>query len=205
MLSFTKPHKDGDRPLKIIKKNIAHLMGYNTHTTFQIETERLQLVACDEAIFEAIFDSDERLAANLNIDLAEDGLFEFGDAPIRYAYNQILEDSSQLTWWMYLIIHKKDNKLIGTCGYKGKPNDLGEVEIGYGVADAYRNKGIATELAQALIHRAFETPTVQAVLAHTLAEENASVKVLKKCDMHFVKELIDPEDGKIWKWQLKID
>ncbi len=178
-------------------------MGDNTHTIFQINTKRLQLIACDEAIFEAIFDSDERLAAHLNIDLAEDDVFEFGDTPIRYAYNQILEDRSQLTWWMYLIIHKKDNKLIGTCGYKGKPNQVGEVEIGYGVVAAYRNQGIATELALALIHRAFEIPTVQIIIAYTLAEENASTKVLKKCNMQLVEEVIDPEDGKIWKWQLR--
>lgn len=42
---------------------------------------------------------------------------------------------------------------------------------------------------------------MKTILAHTLPEENASVKVLKKCDFKFVKELSDKDDGIIWQWK----
>ena len=42
---------------------------------------------------------------------------------------------------------------------------------------------------------------VKVILAHTLPEENFSVKVLKKWDFKFVKELYDSEDGTIWQWE----
>lgn len=171
---------------------------------FQIETQRLRLIACDESVFEAIFESDEALAKYLDIIITESA-FEFGDAPIRSAYDKIIDNPAEKTWWMYLVIHKNDKKLIGTCGYKGLPNEEGEVEIGYGIMEGYRNQGYATELSKALIDRAFDQSNVVSVLAHTLAEENASVKVLKKCQMQFVKELIDKEDGKIWKWHINKD
>jgi RimJ/RimL family protein N-acetyltransferase len=77
------------------------------------------------------------------------------------------------------------------------------VEIGYAMAPAYRGKGLATEATQGLIDFAFSNPQIQTIQAHTLAEENESVRVLRKVGMTFVKELNDPEDGDIWQWQLK--
>ncbi len=104
---------------------------------------------------------------------------------------------------MYFFIHSTDRKLVGSGGFKGKPDDAGTVEIGYAVASAYRGKGLATEAASGLIDFAFSNSQTQTVQAHTLAEENESVRVLRKVGMQFVKELYDPEDGNIWQWQLR--
>lgn len=41
------------------------------------------------------------------------------------------------------------------------------------------------------------------IKAHTLPSENPSVKVLHKCGFQFISEVIDPEDGLIWKWELR--
>jgi RimJ/RimL family protein N-acetyltransferase len=104
---------------------------------------------------------------------------------------------------MYFFVHQPDRKLIGNGGFKGKPDEAGTVEIGYAVAPAYRRKGLATEAAQGLIDFAFSHPQIRTIQAHTLAEENESVRVLRKVGMKFVKELNDLEDGDIWQWQLK--
>ena len=76
------------------------------------------------------------------------------------------------------------------------------VEIGYQIYEPYRSQGLATEAANGLINRAFDQPCVTVVRAHTLAEENASGQVLKKCGMAFVQAIDDPDDGSIWQWQL---
>jgi RimJ/RimL family protein N-acetyltransferase len=77
------------------------------------------------------------------------------------------------------------------------------VEIGYEVAESYRNKGLATEFASALIDFAFSHPQVTTVQAHTLAVENASCVVLQRCGMQKMETLEDPDDGLIWRWELK--
>jgi [ribosomal protein S5]-alanine N-acetyltransferase len=46
---------------------------------------------------------------------------------------------------------------------------------------------------------------VQAVIAHTLAEINASNRVLQKVGMKFVAAVDDLEEGKIWRWQIRRD
>ena len=66
------------------------------------------------------------------------------------------EHEANLGWWNYLIVHRRDVRLIGTCGYKGTPSFSGEVEIGYEIAESYQNQGLATEAAQALVENAFQ-------------------------------------------------
>jgi ribosomal-protein-alanine N-acetyltransferase len=75
------------------------------------------------------------------------------------------------------------------------------VEIAYGLAPAYQGRGYATEAAQELVARTFASGLVRRVIAHTLPEQNASTRVLSRCGFARVGELIDPEDGLVWRWE----
>jgi [ribosomal protein S5]-alanine N-acetyltransferase len=127
---------------------------------------------------------------------------EFGTSALQYAVDR-LNDVDEAGWWTYFPIHKQHNKLIGSGGYKGKPTDDGIVEIGYEISSEYRNRGLATEFVNALVGNAFSFQKVCAILAHTLGENNASTKVLLKCGFRKVAQYTDPEDGLLWKWELK--
>ena len=37
--------------------------------------------------------------------------------------------------------------------------------------------------------------------AHTAPTANASTRVLAKCGFDFVGEVMDPEDGRVWRWE----
>jgi [ribosomal protein S5]-alanine N-acetyltransferase len=103
-------------------------------------------------------------------------------------------------WWGYIILNGLDARVAGTCGFKGMPTPEGTVEIGYAIADRYRNQGLATEAATALVEHAFNNEAVQAVLAHTLPEENASCAVLRH--LGFEWEGPAEEDGQmVWRWR----
>ena len=91
-------------------------------------------------------------------------------------------------------------RAVGLCSYKKEPNDLGEVEIAYFTFPRREGRGIATAMVRELTHTA--SPHVASVIAHTLPVENASCKVLRRCGYAWVGEVIDPEDGLVWRWQL---
>jgi len=117
---------------------------------------------------------------------------------------QRLESSKQSDPWQFgfAVIHKIDNMLIGVCGFQGPPDANGTAEIAYGIAPSYQGKGYATELAAALIQFASDDPRVKGICAHTLAEMNASTRVLKKCGFTKTGEAIDPENNlPIWRWE----
>lgn len=165
-----------------------------------IETKSLRLIQCDIDILKAAIAGNEPLANKLGVTV-EDNWTEFGVAALQYSCNK-LSAKDESGWWTYFPIHRQDNKLIGSGGYKGKPTPEGTVEIGYEIAPAYRNRGLATEMTQGLIDHALKNGSVTSVIAHTLGQENPSTNVLRKCGFKKVAEINDPDDGLIWKWEL---
>jgi len=99
------------------------------------------------------------------------------------------------------LVHRASNSVIGKAGFKGPPGEDGVVEIAYGVAPDHQGKGYATEAAQALVAYAWRSGRVRVVRAHTLPEPNASTRVLTKCGFRNIGEVIDPEDGRVWRWE----
>ena len=165
-----------------------------------ISTLRMELRPATRELLRAVIESDEALGELLGVSVAE-GWTEFGKAPFEYMLNVLTSDENQDGWVNYFPILKSGNQLIGSGGFKGGPNEEGWVEIGYEIAPAFRNQGLATEFAMSLIDIALEHPGVTGICAHTLAEENASCAVLRKCSFEKVSELIDEEDGAIWRWE----
>lgn len=166
-----------------------------------IETKRLKIIPCTLEHLEILLTSESELAKNHDVDLADNWLI-FPES-VAYSLKMIEDDLRALVWGMHLIVHKADNKLIGCGGYKGAPDDTGMVEFGYSVAPSYENQGLATEAATGLINKAFAVLEVKMIDAHTLAEWNASTKVLQKCGLIKIAEKHDPEDGDIWQWRLR--
>jgi len=132
-----------------------------------------------------------------------DNWTEFGIGAFQYSLDRLSENTDEKDWWTYFSIHKQDNKLIGSGGYKGKPTSKGTVELGYEIAPDYRCRGLATEMTKGLIENAFKDQRVKSILAHTLGQENPSTRVLQKCGFEKIEEINDPDDGLLWKWELK--
>ena len=127
---------------------------------------------------------------------------EFGAEPMQYALDELRRQPEAEGWWAYFPILKRERLLAGTCGYKGPPDELGTVEIGYEIIPSLRRRGLATEIASGLVQHAWMDASVQIVQAHTLAEENPSVQLLRKMGFQFIQALEDTEDGPIWQWHL---
>jgi RimJ/RimL family protein N-acetyltransferase len=128
---------------------------------------------------------------------------QFGVGALQYSLERLSENHEESGWWTYFPIHKQDNKLIGSGGYKGKPTIDGTVELGYEISPDYRNRGLATEMTKGLIKNAFKDNRVKSIIARTLGQENPSTMVLQKCGFVKVEKIYDPDDGLIWKWELK--
>lgn len=83
----------------------------------------------------------------------------------------------------YVILY--EGKIIGGINLEYRyANDA--CEIGWIVHKDYRNKGVATEAANALIDYAFNTLLVQKVTSHCDSANAASEKVMKKIGMTLV-------------------
>lgn len=100
----------------------------------------------------------------------------------------------------FTMIQARTGEVVGTCGFTGPPTGDGEVEVAYSVGREHEGNGYATEATRALVEFAFGCEAVRAVIAHTLAEENASGRVLTKCGFRCLGEIVHPEEGRVRKW-----
>jgi RimJ/RimL family protein N-acetyltransferase len=150
------------------------------------------------AQIEALIAGDDVFAAEFGLEVVP-GYLPFPEALERTLTS--LAEGLDPNWSSHLIIEPDAGELVGFGGFKGPPVD-GEVEIGYGVAPAREGRGIATAAARWLTETAFARG-VEVVVAHTLAEMSASTTVLQRCGMTKVRELVDPDDGPIWRWEVR--
>ena len=97
----------------------------------------------------------------------------------------------------------EDGVVVGQCGFKGPPDGERVVEIAYGTNPEFEGRGYATEAARELVRIALSRPTVGVVRAHTIAPDNASTRVLTKVGFVGVGDVMDPEDGRVWRWELQ--
>jgi RimJ/RimL family protein N-acetyltransferase len=87
-------------------------------------------------------------------------------------------------WSVRHIVRLDDGVAVGTIGFFGQPDEDGRVEVGFGLVEAARGKGLATDALTAVI-KAAEAAGAQ-VIAHTAPDNIASQRTLAKCG--FVRE-----------------
>lgn len=101
----------------------------------------------------------------------------------------------------FTALERASGVAVGNRGFKGPPDSEGVVELAYGIEPTHRGRGFATEAASGLVEFAFATRQVKVVLAHTKPDGAASKRVLAKCGFRLVGEVVDPEDGRVLRWE----
>lgn len=110
----------------------------------------------------------------------------------------LLEVDPQRSEWSYLVVHTSERVLLGDIGFHSPPDATGAVEIGYDILGAYRRQGYAVEASRALIDWAFQQPEVRAVVAETLMDNVASIRVLEKAGLHRIPTTEESIWWNIW-------
>lgn len=168
---------------------------------------RIELIDATSALLEAATDDTQFSALLDGAVIAKDWL-DFPDA-LENMRNLYRDAPSPKPWGtLFFVLNDASTPgatsrtMIGWGGYKGAPTDDGEVEIGYAIAPAFRGRGLATLAAQTMRARAFDSSRVTTIIAHTLAEKNASVRILEKLGFAFDGAIEEPEHGEVWRWRL---
>ena len=103
-------------------------------------------------------------------------------------------------WTSYLAVSQRDRAMLGTCSFKSHPVD-GIVEIAYFTFPPFEGRGVGTAMAAGLVKIALKSGAVARVRAHTLPGPNGSTRILEKNGFRRVGEVIDPDDGLVWRWE----
>lgn len=148
-----------------------------------LETPRLHLIPLTAFELAVGLESIDSLSRLLNIPLDPELYAGRARNAVEMKVNRMQGKAEQeLTWYTYWLIHlREENRGVGLVGFKGIPNEKGEVEIGYGIAPSYQGRGYMTEAVKALTAWAFSHPECKAITAPLVKPENfGSQHVLEK-------------------------
>ena len=166
-----------------------------------IETERLILkpltyeqllkyVKCDNSL-------ENELGLNATSRVISPALKEAFEETILPNVADTTKDYLYSTLWT--IILKDAKRMVGDICIVGEPNLKGEIEIGYGTYDEFREKGFMTEAVGGMIAWAKLQSKIFSIIASTEKENIASFSILLK--NHFLKV---GETATLFNWKLPI-
>ena len=170
-----------------------------------IHTPRLTLIAASPKHIRAELMDPPAIGELLGADVPSSWPPGEYDRPAQEFFLEQLTDSGDSTvgWFGWYAVRRADvvhpATLVGAAGYFGPPNETGVVEIGYSLCQEWRGKGLATEMARALVERAAEHALVTSIVARTNSDNAASVSVLEHCDFAPVAPLADGQLRFEWR------
>ena len=148
---------------------------------------------------------DLRQLKSLEVDaLHLDGMqVAIGALPPRFileAAVRALHEGKPSVWFSpYAFIDNGPNQVVGCGGFKGFPVD-GRVEIGYGIAEELRGKGLATSAVRELLQVAFSYPAVMEVYAEAATDNLSSRRVIEKAGFRRLGRRATDADGIVDQW-----
>jgi [ribosomal protein S5]-alanine N-acetyltransferase len=144
-----------------------------------IETLRLRLLVLLPAEIEALVAGDTARAGELAsvvfpFDWPEDPAAQEG---LPWHLSRLRADPRQRLWRIRLIVERETDEVVGSTSFKGPPDEVGDVEIGWGVNQNRRRRGYAFEAVTAALDWAARQPDVR-VFSATIPDHNEPSKKL---------------------------
>jgi RimJ/RimL family protein N-acetyltransferase len=156
----------------------------------RLRTERLEIVPGTPALGRAEMEDRARFAQLLGADVPASWPPPENDQKTMTFFTEYVEKHPDGIGWAawYILLCGEDRRktAIGTCGFKGGPDEDGAVETGYSILPEHQRRGYAPEAVAALVDWAFTNPAVSRVIAHTFPDLRASIRVLEKCGFALV-------------------
>ncbi len=156
---------------------------------FILETNKLKLIPLDAHNLRYSIEDRRKMERNLGVKITDTKLEEPVKEAMRTSLKMVLKNKKDYLWFTnWEIVLKKENRIIGGLCFKGRPDEQGRVEIGFGMQDEHRCKGYTTEAVKELINWAFIQEKVLSVIAETEKDNLPSHRVLEKMEMQKYQE-----------------
>lgn len=107
--------------------------------------------------------------------------YPYPDGGAEAFIQSVQENHEKNPAFIFAIVHKAENQLIGVIGLHIKPFE--SAEVGYWLGIPYWGQGYMTEALQALIKFGFETQKLNRIYGTYFVFNPASRRVMEKCDM----------------------
>jgi RimJ/RimL family protein N-acetyltransferase len=115
-------------------------------------------------------------------------------------FEELVKKNGKDGFNLWLIIEKESNLILGSAGYMGRPNNKGNIEIGFGIIPVRRKKGFCSESVKALLKWGLSHDDVNGIIARCDKSNIASRKTILKLGFEYLHE---KDDLLVWKLERK--
>ena len=152
-----------------------------------VKSPRLNLIAASYDLIKEDIEGRDYLARALNAQVHESWPPElYGRTAMQFTLTQSDGAIEQGWSFWYLVTDSVPGELTGICGFKGRPDESGMVEIGYSILSCFQRRGFASEAVSRLVAWAFSHHNVNEVCAETFPHLTQSISVLRKNGFEFI-------------------
>ena len=103
-------------------------------------------------------------------------------------FEELLKKNGTDGFNLWLTIEKESNLIIGSVGYIGKPDDEGNIEIGFGIIPSRRGMGFCYESVKSLLEWGLGHDEVNCIIARCDKTNTASKKTIIKLGFEYFSE-----------------
>jgi RimJ/RimL family protein N-acetyltransferase len=161
-------------------------------TQMSLETRRLRLVAADASLIRMELGDRGALLAALRCAMPAGWPPPLNDdASFSYFLAEMERNASFIGWGYWYVIESASNEAIGICGFKGRPDEAGQVEIGYSIMAARQRSGFGSEAVAALIAWCTDRGA-RSVVGETFPDLVGSIRVMERNGFAFTGEGSEP-------------
>jgi ribosomal-protein-alanine N-acetyltransferase len=161
-----------------------------------IYTPRLKLIPATSTLVQAELGEQEFFCQLLGAQIPENWPPELIVDALPHFLEQLEQNPELVGWlsWYWILMGKagEESVLIGSGGFKDRPQPDGTVEVGYSVLPQHQGCGYASEAVGGLLSWVFAHGEVTRVIAETLPENRPSIRVLVKLGFDFVGQDSEP-------------
>lgn len=165
-----------------------------------IVTDRLIIIPITYSLMCSVLNGDTEELKNSGINM--NGKWPRKDTyDILHFLKDIMQKHNEASGFdIWMVVKKEDMTVIGDAGFKGKPDENGMIEIGFGLIEEEQGKGYGLEVASSLMEWAGKQRNVKTIIADCLLNNYASIKVLEKCGMNEVRR-----DSELIYWEKRLN
>ena len=162
-----------------------------------IHTNRLILIPITLEITKSLIKGSSKEIENLGIKCDKKWPTEDTMDVLPIINSSLEKDKIPSGFEFWMIVKKDTMHVIGDIGFHGKPNEKGEVEVGYGLVEHEQGKGFGSESLNAIMDWLNFQESVKVIKADCLISNKPSARILEKAGLKEVNR-----DDELIYWEV---
>jgi RimJ/RimL family protein N-acetyltransferase len=115
--------------------------------------------------------------------------------PLRWRVPQVKADPTTNNWFVRWIVLRESKEIVGSISFHAPPDEVGMVEIGFGISQQCRNQGFGKEALLGMWAWVINQPGVTTLRYTVSATNGPSMSIINSLGFAHVGQQIDEEDG----------